>query len=816
MILDTATWEIKNEFAGHSGSINDIVWAPDQTFLVSGSDDCTIRIWRPEGQKQILEGFISNVTSLSLSYEGSLLASRSTDGNICIWDTWQWEMHAILENPPSERKASVAFSPRDPILATLSEDDTVINIWEVDIAELLNTSPVVASSTYRNAKVVLVGETGVGKSGLSLVLTGQSFEPTDSTHGRKVLTFEQQNLRHDTGQREQRELLLWDLAGQPGYRLIHQLYLNETSIALVVFDSRSETDPLAGIDHWVRALRVARQAQENEVSDVQPLKMFLVAARTDRGGKNIGSGRIEKILKNEGFDGYFATSAKEGAGIAELIEAIRQAIDWEKLTRVTSSLLFQRIKDFLAVQKQAERLLVTYDELFKEFCQTHDIAGKIQDIATQFRLCIKQVEQKGLIKQLSFGKYILLQPELLDSYASSLVIAVRDEPDELGSIEEQRVLQGDFSIPQDQRLQNREQEKLLLIAMVEDLLNYEIALRDDLYLVFPSQSMRENPDLPDPKGKGAIFTFEGPIAHIYATLVVRLSHSGLFRKVELWKNAVTYTMEAGGSYGLFLHNISGGRAELTLFFDQAAQEETRFHFEEYVRIHLERRALAQTVERRPIFVCPGCETPLDDLAVRRRKERNFTWMKCGVCDERISLLDRAERLAETPDSLVSKMDTMADLQRDQSTAVSSLQGKIATGDFDVFLCYRKEDKLAVQTVGEQLKARGILPWLDEWELRPGFPWQRVLEQQIEQIKSAAVFVGKNSIGPWEQLELEAFLRQFARRQCPVIPVILTDAVKEPRLPIFLEGMTWVDFRQSEPDPLKRLVWGITGKRELHS
>jgi hypothetical protein len=37
--------------------------------------------------------------------------------------------------------------------------------------------------------------------------------------------------------------------------------------------------------------------------------------------------------------------------------------------------------------------------------------------------------------------------------------------------------------------------------------------------------------------------------------------------------------------------------------------------------------------------------------------------------------------------------------------------------------------------------------------------------------------------------------------------------KEPQLPIFLEGMTWVDFRKEDPNPMERLIWGITGERD---
>ncbi len=93
------------------------------------------------------------------------------------------------------------------------------------------------------------------------------------------------------------------------------------------------------------------------------------------------------------------------------------------------------------------------------------------------------------------------------------------------------------------------------------------------------------------------------------------------------------------------------------------------------------------------------------------------------------------------------------------------------------------------------------------------PWQRALEEQIARIKTAAVFIGKDGISPWQRHELDAFLREFANRGRPVIPVLLPYASKEPELPIFLQGMTWVDFRSQEPAPLKQLIWGITGKRD---
>ncbi|HYX13802.1 MAG TPA: GUN4 domain-containing protein [Nostoc sp.] len=132
--------------------------------------------------------------------------------------------------------------------------------------------------------------------------------------------------------------------------------------------------------------------------------------------------------------------------------------------------------------------------------------------------------------------------------------------------------------------------------------------------------------------------------------------------------------------------------------------------------------------------------------------------------------------------------------------------------FDVFLCHNSNDKPAVIGIAKQLQQQRIVPWLDIWHLRPGFSWQRALEQQIDQIGAAAVFVGGSGFGPWQSQEIDAFLREFVNRQCPVIPVLLPDAPQEPKLPVFLQGLMWVDFRLQYPEPLGQLMWGITGEK----
>jgi hypothetical protein len=119
-------------------------------------------------------------------------------------------------------------------------------------------------------------------------------------------------------------------------------------------------------------------------------------------------------------------------------------------------------------------------------------------------------------------------------------------------------------------------------------------------------------------------------------------------------------------------------------------------------------------------------------------------------------------------------------------------------DFDTFLSHNSKDKPAVRLLGKALKMRNLNVWLDEWELRPGLPWQDELEVIITTCKSAIVCVG-GGFGPWEDPEMKALLRRFVNEKksgnvLPIIPVLLPGAPTDVKLPVFLDGFTWVDLR----------------------
>ena len=587
--------------------------------------------------------------------------------------------------------------------------------------------------------------------------------------------------------------------------------MNEVAVALIVFDSRSETDPFSGVKYWARALA---QARKLEGSGAVPMRAYLVAARADRGGVGVSAERVRAMVDDLSVDGFFETSAKEGWQVTELTQAIRDGIDWDALPMISSSVLFDSIKQFLLEEKHQGRLLSAVDDLFHSFRRAHPDEADNDGLRASFETCIGRVESRGLIRRLHFGDLVLLQPELLDAYASGMVQAARAEPDGLGFIAEEDALAGRFGLAESERVRDRAQERLLLIATVEELLRHEIVLKEitdrGVDLVFPSQFTRERPDAPDIPGKEVTFAFEGPLHNIYATLAVRLSHSTLFQRQAMWQNAASYNATVGGACGIHLRELEEGRGELVLFYDEQASRAVRSQFGTYVADHLRLRALPGTLTRRSIRVCANCGYILPEDLVRRRLDRGAATVRCPDCEETdISL---AEEPVTPADTAVAEMNRSADERRDQNAAELRLRGKIETGDYDVFLCHNSKDKKQVMAIGERLKERGILPWLDAWEIRPGTRWQQELQRQIRSVRSAAVFIGPRGSGPWQELEVESLLGQIAKRNRPIIPVILPGREGRPRLPGFLDVRHIVDMRQPDPDPFEQLVWGITGER----
>src|SRR5262249_35004986 len=139
------------------------------------------------------------------------------------------------------------------------------------------------------------------------------------------------------------EAILWDLAGQPDYRLTHALFLDDADLAPVLFDSTDSRDPLHGVEFWLKQLKAGQtarasepQTQSEDKQDACPT--ILVGARADRGEARLTQDELDTFCRQRGIGGgYLATSAKEDIGLEELLQRMKDRIPWDqKTTTVTT------------------------------------------------------------------------------------------------------------------------------------------------------------------------------------------------------------------------------------------------------------------------------------------------------------------------------------------------------------------------------------------------------------------------------------------------------------------------------------------------
>jgi small GTP-binding protein len=161
-------------------------------------------------------------------------------------------------------------------------------------------------------KIVVIGDSGVGKTCLLLRFVHEQWEPdSQPTLGVEFLAKVVETERHLI------QLQLWDTAGQELFRSVTRGYYHGSAGALLVFDVTAR-DSFASVERWLRDVReVARP----------DLATVLIGNKTDLDGRREVSEEEARAYAERNRMLYFETSAKTGENVAGAMAGCALAIE---------------------------------------------------------------------------------------------------------------------------------------------------------------------------------------------------------------------------------------------------------------------------------------------------------------------------------------------------------------------------------------------------------------------------------------------------------------------------------------------------------
>jgi len=710
----------------------------------------------------------------------------------------------------------MAAHPTKPILAVPSEEDTVIKLWELDYDILLSEDAPTDSIPYTTVKIALVGDSGVGKTGLGWRMAHGEFKEHSSTHGQQFWVVEELGKQRADG--TECEAILWDLAGQADYRLVHALFLKDVDVALLLFDPGNRDKQLSGVEYWLKQLCVEQKAN---------LQRLLVGARSDRGKPTLTATELQDFCDYHGIKGgYLATSAKEGMGIGELMEQLKAMIPWEEMPATITTRTFKRVKEFvLKLKEQGDRhsVLVSPAELRQQLEPT-DKDWVFSD--AEMMTAVGHLENHGYVRlcDTSGGeRVILLFPDILVNLASSFVLEARGNLQGLGVLEERKLLAGDYDFPDLKTVESEAEREVLLDTATTLFLKRNVCFRETLegankhtLLVFPSLINEKRPRTTDIETEDDVsYLVQGAVENVYASMVVLLGYTEHFTRKHQWQNQAQYELKENQICGFRQSSEHEGEIELTLYYSKVMPNHGRLLFQGLFESFLLHRDI--NITRYEVVQCPKCKERQERAAVKKRLENKHKNIFCSNCGQEISILDTA---AWTPvmsesSSVITSEKARVSKRTKYETALVRIKailrelGRNAKPSPSCFISYAwgvEAHEKWVLRLAKDLRNAEIDVWFDRWHNVPGSSITKFVDKLDE--VSFALAVGtekylekyKTEISdPVVDAEIRMIQTRLRKRTAireTVIPLLLDGSQKTSFPPLF-EDSVYVSFKDEK-------------------
>ena len=160
------------------------------------------------------------------------------------------------------------------------------------------------------AKIVLLGDVSVGKTSIASRYCKNSF----NDHHINTIggAYQQQKVVLNNGAMV--KLHIWDTSGQERFRAMTNLYYRDAQVAILTYDVTNEQS-LDSLNYWLNEL--------NDKVDQDNMLLCLAGNKNDvdSSEKKVPTSKGKQFAEEHNMI-FYETSAKTGAGVKELFQAI--------------------------------------------------------------------------------------------------------------------------------------------------------------------------------------------------------------------------------------------------------------------------------------------------------------------------------------------------------------------------------------------------------------------------------------------------------------------------------------------------------------